>query len=63
MESDDMITKHADLFDVEPHTIDLTDPPLFGTRPVPTIDDDLPPLFATDPTHRDDIAWGELPRA
>lgn len=52
-EVDDMITKHAELFDIEPNTIDLTDPPLFGTRPAPVAATDLPPLFAVDESQLD----------
>ncbi len=45
---DEMITTHTDLFDIEPHTIDLTDPPLFTTEPAPIPEEDVPPLFAVD---------------
>lgn len=53
----EMITKRVELFDIEPHTIDLTDPPLFTVRPMPFSVEDRPPLFGVDPSAAPNVVF------
>lgn len=46
---DEMITKHAELFDVKPRPTGISGAPLFATRPVPVASVDHPPLFGVEP--------------
>lgn len=59
---DDMITRHADLFDVEPPEAPPSEHPLFAVRPGVAPGEDRMPLFGVEPMDDDAIDLRDLER-